>query len=97
MEYITLEVVPFKYVLSVDKMLSNKETSFYIWFKKFVYIYVYATAQSVKSACNAGDLGLIHGSGRSSGEGNGNHTNILVWRIPWTEEQTVRSQESDTT
>ena len=23
-------------------------------------------------ACNAGDLGLIHGSGRSPGEGNGN-------------------------
>ena len=25
-----------------------------------------------KSACNAGDLGLIPGLGRSSGEGNGN-------------------------
>ena len=24
------------------------------------------------SACNAGDLGSIHGSGRSPGEGNGN-------------------------
>jgi len=24
------------------------------------------------SACSAGDLGLIHGSGRSPGEGNGN-------------------------
>ena len=24
------------------------------------------------SACNAGDLGLIHGSGRSPGEGDGN-------------------------
>ena len=24
------------------------------------------------SACNAGDLGLIPGSGRSTGEGNGN-------------------------
>jgi len=30
-------------------------------------------AQTVKaSACNAGDLGLIPGSGRSLGEGNGN-------------------------
>ena len=30
-------------------------------------------AQMVKaSACNAGDLGLIPGSGRSPGEGNGN-------------------------
>jgi len=25
-----------------------------------------------ESTCNAGDMGLIHGSGRSSGEGNGN-------------------------
>ena len=24
------------------------------------------------SACNAGDLGSIHGSGRAPGEGNGN-------------------------
>ena len=29
-------------------------------------------AQSKASACNAGDPGLISGSGRSPGEGNGN-------------------------
>ena len=37
---------------------------------------------------NAGDVrdvGLIPGSGGSSGEGNG-YSNILAWRIPWTEE-----------
>ena len=33
-----------------------------------------------ESACNAGDLGLIPGLGRSLGEGNG----YLPWRIPWT-------------
>ena len=35
---------------------------------------VYFTAQMVKrlSACNVGDPGLIPGSGRSPGEGNGN-------------------------
>ena len=38
------------------------------------------------SACNAGDLGSIPGSGRSPGEGNGTHSSILAWRIPWTEE-----------
>ena len=39
------------------------------------------------SACNVGDLGLIPGSGRSPGEGNGNpHSGILAWRILWTEE-----------
>ena len=38
---------------------------------------------------NAGDIrdtGLIPGSGRFPGEGHGNPTNILAWRIPWTEE-----------
>ena len=34
---------------------------------------------------NAGDVGSILGSGRSPGEGNGNHSSILAWRIPWTE------------
>ena len=30
-----------------------------------------------EAACNAGDLRLISGSGRSPGEGNGNHSSIL--------------------
>ena len=51
-------------------------------------------------ACKAGDLDLIPGSGRSPGEGNGNPSSILAWRIPWTEEpgglQSMGSQ-SDTT
>ena len=33
-----------------------------------------------------GDTGLILGSGRSSGDGNGHSLSILAWRIPWTEE-----------
>ena len=37
------------------------------------------------SAYSAGDLGSIPGSGRSSGEGN-DHSSILAWKIPWTEE-----------
>ena len=35
-------------------------------------------------SANAGDAGSIPGSGRSPGEGNGNHCSILVWEIPWT-------------
>ena len=31
---------------------------------------------------SAGDLGLIPGSGRSTGEGNGYHSIILAWEIP---------------
>ena len=32
------------------------------------------------------DRGLIHGSGRSPGGGNGNPLPVLAWRIPWAEE-----------
>ena len=35
---------------------------------------------------NAGDVGLIPGSGGSPGEGNGTHSSILAWEISWTEE-----------
>ena len=51
-----------------------------------------------ESVCNAGDLSLIPGSGRSPGEGNGYP---LQWEIPWTEEpgrlQSMGSQESNMT
>ena len=43
-------------------------------------------AQSVNNAaCSAGDSGLIFGSGRSPGEGNGN-SGVLAWKILWIEE-----------
>ena len=35
---------------------------------------------------DAGDSVSIPGSGRSSGGGNGTHSSILAWKIPWTEE-----------
>ena len=38
---------------------------------------------------NAGDIrdvGLISGLGRFPGGGMATHSNILTWRIPWTEE-----------
>ena len=51
-------------------------------------------------ACNAGELGLIPGLGRSPGEGNATHCNILAWEIPWTEEpgglQSMGLQKSQT-
>ena len=40
-------------------------------------------------SANAGaarDTSSIPGSGRSPGAGNGNHSSILPWRIPGTEE-----------
>ena len=53
------------------------------------------------SAGDAKDTDLIPGSGRSPGEGNGNPSSILAWRIPWTEElgelQSIGRKELDTT
>ena len=51
---------------------------------------------------NAGDIrdaGLVPGSGRSPGGGNGNHSSILTWRVPWTEEpgELQDHKELDTT
>ena len=41
---------------------------------------------SKESACNAGDLGSIPGSGRFPGEGNGYPRWYSSWTSPWTEE-----------
>ena len=41
-------------------------------FYDFWEMHSYHIAQSVKNACNAGDLGLSPGLGRSPGEGHGN-------------------------
>ena len=38
------------------------------------------------SAYNAGDLGLIPGSGRSLEKEMATHSSTLAWKIPWTEE-----------
>ena len=37
-------------------------------------------------SANAGNTGLIPGSGISPGEGNATHSNIFAWEIPSTEE-----------
>ena len=39
-----------------------------------------------ESACDAGDLGLIPGLGRSPKKGMATHSSILAWRITQTEE-----------
>ena len=60
-----------------------------------------------ESACDVGDPGSNAGSGRSPGREDplekevATHSNILAWRIPWTEEPGGYSsqghKESDTT
>ena len=48
------------------------------------------------NAGDAGNSGSVPLLGRSPGEGNGNHSSVLAWRIPWMEEpgglQSVGSQ-----
>ena len=50
----------------------------------------FGASQMVKnpsaSAGGVRDTSSIPGLGRSPGGGNGNHSSILAWRIPWTEE-----------
>ena len=54
------------------------------WYQNDYYDPLDGGSDSKASACNAGDLGLIPGSGRFPGEGNDSST--LAWKIPWTEE-----------
>ena len=42
-------------------------------------------AQGEESPCQAGDTGLIPGSGRSPAEGNDNPSSLLACEILWTE------------
>ena len=42
--------------------------------------------ESDYNAGGTGDAGSVPGLGRSPGGGNGNHSSILAWKIPWTEE-----------
>ena len=53
------------------------------------------------SACNAGDLGSIPGSGKSPEKEMATHSSTLAWKIPWMEEpgglQSTGPKESNTT
>ena len=69
---------------------------------RFIYLSIYPSIylythkyglplwlSSKESTCNAGVIrgaGSIPGSGRSPRGGMATHSNILAWRIPWTEE-----------
>ena len=43
-------------------------------------------SEGKESTCNAGDLGLILCREKPLEKGMATHSNILAWRIPWTEE-----------
>ena len=53
----------------------------------YCYITGFRHGSVVKNLpANARDTGSIVGLGRSPGEGNGTHSSVLAWRIPWREE-----------
>ena len=47
---------------------------------------VYGGSDNNEFVCNAGELGLSPGSGRSLEKGMATHSSILAWRTPWIEE-----------
>ena len=53
--------------------------------KKYLFMGFPHSLVGKEPACNAGDLGLIPGLGRSPGEEMATHSSILAWRISWTE------------
>ena len=54
--------------------------------REYIYIYIYmdfpGDSEGKESACNAGDLNLIPGSGSSLEKGMGPYSCILAWKIP---------------
>ena len=64
-----LEIIPLSVVLFAN-IFFHFEGCFFILF--MVYFDFPGGSEGKVSACNAGDLGLIPGSGKSPGEGNGN-------------------------
>ena len=78
----------------VKNLPAMQETPFDSWVRKICWkrdrlptpLFLSFPGASVgkESTCNVGDLGSVSRLGRSPGEGNGYHSNILAWRIPWT-------------
>ena len=78
--------------------ITHGDAKSWTWLSDFhshIHIHVYEATWSFlgssdgkESACTAGDLGSIPGSGRSPREGNEwqIHSSILAWRILWSEE-----------
>ena len=62
---------------------------FFFFWEGALYMFSYGLLRRLSGkeyTCDAGDAGLIPGSGRSPGEGMAVHSSILAWKILWTEE-----------
>ena len=47
-----------------------------------LFLGFHGSSDGKESTCNAGNLGSISGLRRSPGEGKGDHSSVLAWRIP---------------
>ena len=72
-------------VLAFTQILPNVCIIWHHLYTSFHLVFL-GSSDGEESACSVGDLGWIHGPGRSPGEGSGYPLSILAWRIPWTEE-----------
>jgi len=83
----------FWYLSKVNLIISNTLKNIYYFQQKLLKYSIIirhwifpGDSDGKVSAYNAGDLGLIPGSGRSPGDGNGNPLQYSCLKIPWTEE-----------
>ena len=80
------------YLYTYTRMAKRSKVSTKSW---YIYICIHIHIHILKymwgfpggsdgkaSACNAGDLGLIPGLGRSPGEEMASHSSTLAWKIP---------------
>ena len=79
-----------QYFLGLKDGLANKHEKFSIQWKlgrrKLGLPWWLSGKESAHNVGYKRDVGSIPESERFPGEGNGNHSSILAWQIPWAEE-----------
>ena len=73
-------------VLLSSTQLVYDTCKMYIHARWYIYPSLPGGSEGKISACKAGDLGSIPGSGRSPEKEMATHSGTLAWKIPWTEE-----------
>ena len=71
------------YIYTKISLRNQRWNSIIIWMMLDIFRGFPGGSDGKESACNAGDLGLIPGLGRSLGEGNDNPFQYSRWRIQW--------------
>ena len=76
------------YVFSIisQDIIALKLYTFLIYLQQIFKLGFPGGSDGKVSAHNVGDLGSVPGLGRYPGEGSGNHSSTLAWKIPWMEE-----------